>query len=112
MQILKPFLLRRLKMDVEKSLLPKIETKLYIGMSTLQRDLYQKLLMKDLAAVNGTWFMFCVCFVFVMCLFSLFGDQFGAHSHITRRRGQERGQDASAQYCDAAAQVLQPSVSL
>ena len=52
-KILKPFLLRRLKMDVEKSLLPKIETKLYIGMSVLQRDLYQKLLMKDIGAING-----------------------------------------------------------
>jgi SNF2 family DNA or RNA helicase len=52
-QLLKPFLLRRLKLDVEHSLLPKKETKLYLGMSDLQRDLYQKLLMKDIDAING-----------------------------------------------------------
>jgi SWI/SNF-related matrix-associated actin-dependent regulator of chromatin subfamily A member 5 len=38
--ILRPFLLRRLKNDVEKSLLPKIETKLYIGMSEMQKWWY------------------------------------------------------------------------
>jgi len=57
LQLLKPFLLRRLKLDVEKSLKPKKETKLYLGMSDLQRDLYQKLLMKDIDAINGTLHM-------------------------------------------------------
>ncbi|KCV72616.1 hypothetical protein H696_00200 [Fonticula alba] len=52
-KILHPFLLRRLKADVEKSLLPKIDTTLYIGMSPLQAELYERLLMRDLAAVNG-----------------------------------------------------------
>merc|ERR1712142_18971 len=31
--VLKPFLLRRLKLDVEKKLLPKVETKIYIQLS-------------------------------------------------------------------------------
>jgi len=52
-KVLKPFLLRRLKLDVEHSLLPKKETKLYLGMSPLQKELYQKLLMKDIDAING-----------------------------------------------------------
>ena len=34
-RILRPFLLRRLKSDVEATLLPKIETNLHIGMSAL-----------------------------------------------------------------------------
>ncbi len=45
-QVLKPFLLRRLKSEVEKKLLPKQETKLYVGLSAMQRQLYTKILMK------------------------------------------------------------------
>jgi SNF2 family DNA or RNA helicase len=52
-KILRPFLLRRLKLDVEHSLLPKIETKLYIGMSEMQRYWYKKILSKDTAALNA-----------------------------------------------------------
>eukprot|EP00730_Choanoeca_flexa_P005475 TRINITY_DN11954_c0_g2_i1.p1 TRINITY_DN11954_c0_g2~~TRINITY_DN11954_c0_g2_i1.p1 ORF type:complete len:1049 (+),score=356.30 TRINITY_DN11954_c0_g2_i1:52-3198(+) len=51
--ILKPFLLRRLKKEVEKSLLPKIETKVYVGLSKMQRDWYTKILMKDIDVING-----------------------------------------------------------
>ncbi|OBA24478.1 hypothetical protein METBIDRAFT_134373 [Metschnikowia bicuspidata var. bicuspidata NRRL YB-4993] len=52
-KVLKPFLLRRIKSDVEKSLLPKQEMNVYIAMSDMQRKWYQKLLEKDLDAVNG-----------------------------------------------------------
>lgn len=52
-KVLRPFLLRRVKADVEKSLLPKIETNLYIGMSDMQLQWYQKILEKDIDAVNG-----------------------------------------------------------
>ncbi|KAJ8608174.1 hypothetical protein MRB53_039772 [Persea americana] len=52
-RVLRPFLLRRVKADVEKSLLPKIETNLYVGMSDMQRLWYKKLLEKDIDAVNG-----------------------------------------------------------
>lgn len=52
-KVLRPFLLRRVKSDVEKSLLPKKEVNLYIGMSEMQVKWYQKLLTKDLDAVNG-----------------------------------------------------------
>ena len=51
--VLKPFLLRRLKIDVEKSLLPKKEVKIFIGLSKMQRDWYTKILMKDIDIVNG-----------------------------------------------------------
>ena len=44
--VLKPFLLRRLKSEVEKSLPPKQETKLYVGLSSMQRQWYTKILMK------------------------------------------------------------------
>merc|ERR1712141_12846 len=51
--VLKPFLLRRLKADVEKSLLPKKEMNIYVGLSKMQREWYQKILMKDIDIVNG-----------------------------------------------------------
>ena len=51
--VLKPFLLRRLKSDVEKSLLPKKETNIYVGLSKMQREWYTKILMKDSDIVNG-----------------------------------------------------------
>lgn len=51
--VLNPFLLRRVKADVEKSLLPKIETNLYVGMTEMQRHWYKSLLEKDIDAVNG-----------------------------------------------------------
>ncbi|KAJ9603532.1 chromatin remodeling complex Adenosinetriphosphatase [Cladophialophora chaetospira] len=52
-RVLKPFLLRRVKSDVEKSLLPKQELNLYVGMSEMQVKWYQKILEKDIDAVNG-----------------------------------------------------------
>jgi SWI/SNF-related matrix-associated actin-dependent regulator of chromatin subfamily A member 5 len=52
-KVLRPFLLRRVKSDVEKSLLPKKEVNLYIGMSEMQIKWYQKILEKDIDAVNG-----------------------------------------------------------
>ncbi|TVY36527.1 ISWI chromatin-remodeling complex ATPase [Lachnellula subtilissima] len=52
-RVLRPFLLRRVKSDVEKSLLPKKEINLYIGMSEMQINWYKKILEKDIDAVNG-----------------------------------------------------------
>jgi len=51
--ILKPFLLRRLKNEVEKGLKPKKELKVYVGLSKMQREWYTKILMKDIDIVNG-----------------------------------------------------------
>ncbi|XP_019866351.1 chromatin-remodeling complex ATPase chain Iswi isoform X2 [Aethina tumida] len=51
--VLKPFLLRRLKSEVEKRLLPKKEVKVYVGLSKMQREWYTKVLMKDIDIVNG-----------------------------------------------------------
>lgn len=53
-QVLKPFLLRRLKSEVEKKLPPKIENKLYVGLSAMQRQWYTKILMKDIDLLNST----------------------------------------------------------
>ncbi|KAJ5532663.1 SNF2-related protein [Penicillium frequentans] len=52
-RVLRPFLLRRVKSDVEKSLLPKQEMNLYVPMSEMQIKWYQKILEKDIDAVNG-----------------------------------------------------------
>ena len=52
-KVLRPFLLRRLKSDVEKGLPPKKETILKIGMSALQKKTYGALLQRDIEAVNG-----------------------------------------------------------
>ncbi|KAJ8101937.1 SNF2 family N-terminal domain-containing protein [Lipomyces tetrasporus] len=52
-KVLRPFLLRRVKSDVEKSLLPKKEINVYVGMSDMQVKWYQKILEKDIDAVNG-----------------------------------------------------------
>ena len=51
--VLRPFLLRRVKMDVEKSLLPKKEINVYVGMTEMQRKWYKSILEKDIDAVNG-----------------------------------------------------------
>ncbi|KAI8991572.1 SNF2 family N-terminal domain-containing protein [Mycotypha africana] len=52
-KVLRPFLLRRIKSDVEKSLLPKKEMNVYVRMSPMQRQWYQKILEKDIDAING-----------------------------------------------------------
>jgi len=51
--VLRPFLLRRVKADVEKSLLPKKEVNVYVGMTEMQRKWYKMILEKDIDAVNG-----------------------------------------------------------
>lgn len=53
--VLRPFLLRRVKADVEKSLLPKKEINVYVGMTALQRKWYKMILEKDIDAVNGAF---------------------------------------------------------
>ncbi|GAU11111.1 hypothetical protein TSUD_197350 [Trifolium subterraneum] len=52
-EVLRPFLLRRLKSDVEKGLPPKKETILKVGMSQMQKQYYKALLQKDLEVVNA-----------------------------------------------------------
>jgi superfamily II DNA/RNA helicase len=46
-------MLRRLKADVEKSLPPKSETILFVGMSAMQKKLYKDILMRDIDKLNG-----------------------------------------------------------
>jgi SWI/SNF-related matrix-associated actin-dependent regulator of chromatin subfamily A member 5 len=52
-KVLRPFLLRRVKADVEKSLLPKKEINVFVGLTDMQRRWYKSLLEKDIDAVNG-----------------------------------------------------------
>mmetsp|Transcript_59635 Transcript_59635/g.158716 ORF Transcript_59635/g.158716 Transcript_59635/m.158716 type:complete len:1056 (+) Transcript_59635:1184-4351(+) len=52
-RILRPFLLRRLKADVEKGLPSKTEINMYIPMTSMQRKLYSNILKKDVDAING-----------------------------------------------------------
>lgn len=51
--VLRPFLIRRLKHEVEHSLPPKKETVLFTKLSEMQLDLYRNLLKKDIDAING-----------------------------------------------------------
>ena len=46
-----PFVFPRPQVDVAKSLPPKRETLLYVGMSAMQRELYKSLLLRDVEAV-------------------------------------------------------------
>lgn len=52
-KLLRPFMLRRLKVDVEKSLPPKSETILFTGMSVVQKALYKQILLRDIDTING-----------------------------------------------------------
>ena len=51
--ILKPFMLRRLKRDVETKLPEKREIYVFLGMSELQRELYKSVLSRNIHIVNG-----------------------------------------------------------
>eukprot|EP01038_Epipyxis_sp_PR26KG_P008238 gene8238-11148_t len=52
-KLLRPFMLRRLKVEVEKSLPPKSETILFTGMSAVQKNVYRQVLLRDIDAING-----------------------------------------------------------
>lgn len=51
--LLKPFLIRRLKSDVAKDLPPKKETKVFVGLTKMQREWYTKILKKEIDVING-----------------------------------------------------------
>ena len=51
--ILRPFMLRRIKKDVATALPPKKETKLFIGLTAMQKELYTKILKKESVDLNG-----------------------------------------------------------
>ncbi|KAH3744142.1 chromatin-remodeling complex ATPase chain Iswi [Pelomyxa schiedti] len=53
--ILKPFMLRRTKVDVEKSLPPKKEIKVFVRLSTLQTGLYRSILKKERDVLLGVY---------------------------------------------------------
>eukprot|EP00871_Galdieria_phlegrea_P001679 jgi/Galph1/2511/GphlegSOOS_G1164.1 len=51
--VLRPFLIRRLKTEVEHDLPPKKETVLFTKLSNVQLEIYRNLLKKDIDAING-----------------------------------------------------------
>eukprot|EP00658_Telonema_sp_P-2_P000140 TRINITY_DN10043_c0_g2_i1.p1 TRINITY_DN10043_c0_g2~~TRINITY_DN10043_c0_g2_i1.p1 ORF type:complete len:965 (+),score=286.55 TRINITY_DN10043_c0_g2_i1:52-2946(+) len=51
--LVRPFLLRRLKTEVEKDLPPKKELMIMCGLSEMQQYYYKKLIERDIDAVNG-----------------------------------------------------------
>lgn len=52
-RLLRPFMLRRLKSEVAKSLPPKKETFLYVRMTPVQKDVYKNILRRDFDAIAG-----------------------------------------------------------
>lgn len=52
--IINPFMIRRLKFEVEKDLKPKKEIKIFVGMTQMQKEWYKKILMKDIDTVTGS----------------------------------------------------------
>ena len=53
-KILRPFMLRRLKADVAKGLPPKTETLIMVGMSKMQKQLYKRLLLRDIESITSS----------------------------------------------------------
>jgi SWI/SNF-related matrix-associated actin-dependent regulator of chromatin subfamily A member 5 len=51
--LMQPFMLRRVKAEVEKGLSPKLETKIYCSLSSLQTKLYKELLLRDAKLLTG-----------------------------------------------------------
>ena len=62
-KVLRPFLLRRIKADVEKSLPPKKEVKIYVGLSKMQREWY---------VFRDAW-QYCVSQIFILQSFVSYG---------------------------------------
>ena len=52
-RVLQPFMLRRLKADAARSLPPKHEIKLFVGMTPLQTEWYRRVLTKDFATISA-----------------------------------------------------------
>ena len=52
-RVLQPFMLRRLKADAARSLPPKHEVKLFVGMTPLQTEWYRRVLTKDFATISA-----------------------------------------------------------
>lgn len=113
-KILRPFLLRRVKSDVEKNLLPskgfqysvpvvcgltsclEKEINIYVGLTEMQRKWYRSVLEKDIDAVNGR-------------------DHFSGmprtpQQHSNRLDWEKGRQDAADEYGHAATESCLPSV--
>lgn len=52
-RLLKPFMLRRLKVDVERNLPTKKEIYMFIGLTQIQKQLYKRIITGNIDKVNG-----------------------------------------------------------
>lgn len=52
-RLLKPFMLRRLKVDVETNIKAKKEIYMFIGLTKLQKQLYKRIITGNIDTVNG-----------------------------------------------------------
>ena len=50
---MRPFMLRRLKVDVERNLPTKKEVYMFIGLTKIQKTLYKNIISGNIASVNG-----------------------------------------------------------
>lgn len=50
--ILRPFMLRRTKKEVDSTILPKKEIYIYVGLSAVQITMYKSLLLKKSTGIN------------------------------------------------------------
>ena len=53
-RLLRPFMIRRLKADVEKDLPRKTETILFTSLAPIQRDVYKQCLLREISTVQGS----------------------------------------------------------
>lgn len=51
--MIRPFILRRLKAHVEKSLLPKKEVIIFVGMSEMQKHWYKSIVTRNFEAISN-----------------------------------------------------------
>lgn len=105
-KILRPFMIRRLKADVAKGLPPKTETLLMVGMSKIQKQLYKRLLLRDIEAITGK-------------NTNSGKVSFYQASHLENNTPSDsfllsifRNIDCNTEYCHAVEKVLQSPISL
>lgn len=73
MQVLKPFMLRRVKGEVEKDLPPKKETKLYIAMTEMQREWYRRCVSQS-----------CICILYICKMEGRLSSLYAAMTEMQR----------------------------
>lgn len=105
-QVLRPFLLRRLKSDVEKALLPKKEIKIFVGLSKMQREWLVLSFMLIVFYCKGVSYWRIYMYVVLKV------HQDPNERYWCRERSWKVGQNEAAEHFDAAEEMCKPSLSL